>query len=87
MCTEYYNLENRIASKVEVMKWMIACQLFVLFALLEFGFVLFCRFVFKYKSLPKDYGEKQLMQLDFICLMISMIVFSSFGIIFFISMI
>ena len=70
MCTEYYNLENRIASKVEVMKWMIACQLFVLFALLEFGFVLFCRFVFKYKSLPKDYGEKQLMQLDFICLMI-----------------
>ena len=39
---------------------MIACQLFVLFALLEFGFVLFCRFVFKYKSLPKDYGEKQL---------------------------
>ena len=70
-----------------IMKWMIACQLFVLFALLEFGIVLFCKFVFEYKSLPKDYGKKQIMKLDFVCLLVSMIIFSLFGVTFFISMV
>ena len=69
----------------QIMQWMIACQLFVFFALLEFGIILFCRFVFKYKSMPKDHGEKQLMKLDFACLLISMIVFTLFGVIFFMS--
>ena len=65
-----------------IMQWMIACQLFVFFALLEFGLVLFCKSVFKYKSLPKDYGEKQLMKLDFTCLLASMVAFACFVIIF-----
>ena len=66
-----------------IMQWMITCQLFVFFALLEFGIVLFCRFVFKYKSLPKEYGEKQLMKLDFACLLASIISFALFIVIFF----
>ena len=65
-----------------IMQWMMACQLFVFFALLEFGLVLFCKFVFKYKSLPKEYGEKQLMKLDFICLLASMISFACFVVIY-----
>ena len=66
-----------------IMQWMITCQLFVFFALLEFGIVLFCRFVFKYKSLPKEYGEKQLMKMDFACLLVSIISFALFVAIFF----
>ena len=66
-----------------IMQWMITCQLFVFFALLEFGIVLFCRFVFKYKTLPKEYGEKQLMKLDFACLLVSIISFALFVAIFF----
>ena len=66
-----------------IMQWMITCQLFVFFALLEFGMVLFFRFVFKYKSLPKEYGEKPLMKLDFACLLVSIISFALFVAIFF----
>ena len=66
-----------------VMKWMTACTFFLLFALLEYGIILFCRFVFKYKSLPKDFGEKQLMKLDFASLLASIISFTLFVGIFF----
>ena len=65
-----------------IMQWMIAYQLFVFFAIMEFGIVLSCKFVFKYKSLPKDYGEKQLMKLDFTCLLASMISFACFVVVF-----
>ena len=68
-----------------VMNWMIACIIFVFFAIIEYGVMLFCRFVFKYKSFEKDYAEKQLMQVDFISLIISMISFSIFTIVFFAS--
>ena len=67
----------------QIIQWMIACQFFVFFALMEFGIILFCRFVFKYKSLPKEYGEKQLMKLDFTCLLASIISFTLFVVIFF----
>ena len=66
-----------------IMQWMTACELFVFFALLEFGLVLFCKSVFKYKSLPKDYGEKELMKLDLACLLASVVAFAFFVAIFF----
>ena len=66
-----------------IMQWMIACQLFVFFAIMEFGIVLLCRFVFKYRSLPKEYGEKELMKLDLACLLASIIFFALFVAIFF----
>ena len=66
-----------------IMQWMIACQFFVFFAILEFGIVLSCRFVFKYKSLPKYYGEKELMKLDLACLLASVVAFAFFVAIFF----
>ena len=65
--------------------WMATCQLFLMLALLEYGIILFCRFVFEYKSLPKGYGKKQLMKLDFASLLISMISFALFVVIFFTS--
>ena len=66
-----------------IMQWMIACQFFVFFAIMEFGIVLSCRFVFKNKSLPKDYGEKELMKLDLACLLASVVAFAFFVAIFF----
>ena len=66
-----------------IMQWMIACQLFVFFAIMEFGFILFCRFLFEYKLLPKDYGKQQLMKLDFASLLASVICFALFVAIFF----
>ena len=66
-----------------IMQWMIACQFFVFFAIMEFGIVLLCSFVFKYKSLPKYYGEKELMKLDLACLLASIIAFAFFVAIFF----
>ena len=65
-----------------IMNWMIACIIFVFFAIIEYGVMLFCRFIFEYKSFEKEYAKKQLMQVDFISLMISMISFSIFIIVF-----
>ena len=72
-------------STTNIMDWMIACIFFVFFAIIEYGAMLFCRFVFDYKSLPKDFAKKQLMQVDFLCLITSMISFSIFVIVFFAS--
>ena len=94
LLTTLYLTEVTIASSIiskspksngpnHLMQWMIMCQLFVFFSLLEFGTVLFCKFVFEYKSLPKDYGKKQLLKIDLACLLVSIIAFSLFVVIFF----
>ena len=70
-------------STTHINDWMIACILFVIFAIIEYGAALFCRFLFDYKSLPKDYGRKQLMQVDLMCLITSIVSFSIFNIVFF----
>ena len=83
LLTTLYLTEVTIASSIiskspksdgpnHLMQWMIMCQLFVFFALLEFGTVLFCKF-----------GKKQLMKIDFTCLLVSIIAFSLFVVIFF----
>ena len=69
-------------STTHIMKWMIACIIFVFFAIIEYGVMLLCRFVVDYKSFTKDYAKKRLMQVDFISLMISMMSFSIFVIVF-----
>ena len=66
-----------------IMNWMIVCIFFVFFALIEYGVILFCRFIFEYKSLSKDYGKKQLMNLDLTCLLISVLSFILFSTIYF----
>ena len=67
-----------------IMAWMIVCIFFVFLALIEYGIVLFCRTIlFEYKSLPKDYGKKQLLKIDLACLLVSIIAFSLFVVIFF----
>ena len=94
LLTTLYLTEVTIASSIiskspksdganHIMQWMIACQLFVFFAIMEFGFILFCRFLFEYKLLPKDYGKQQLMKLDFASLLASVISFALFVAIFF----
>ena len=86
--TIYMNVISRSPESVgttHIMNWMIACIIFVFFAIIEYGVMLFCRFVFEYKSFEKDYAKKRLMQVDFICLIISMISFSIFTIVFFAS--
>ena len=65
-------------STTHIMNWMIACIIFVFFAIIEYGLMLLCRFVFDYKSFAKDYARKRLMQVDFICLITSMISFLIF---------
>ena len=66
-----------------IMNWMIVCIFFVFFALIEYWVILFCRFMLEYKAYPKEYGKKQLMRLDFICLLISALSFIVFTIIYF----
>ena len=86
--TIYMNVIARSPESVgmtHIMNWMIACIIFVFFAIIEYGVMLFCRFVFEYKSFEKDYAKKRLMQVDFICLIISMISFAIFTIVFFAS--
>ena len=83
--TIYMNVIARSPESVStthIMNWMIACIIFVFFAIIEYGVMLFCRFVFEYKSFPKDYAKKQLMQVDFISLITSMISYSIFVIVF-----
>ena len=58
-------------SVTHLMKWMIACIFFVFFALIEYGIVLLCRFVFDYKLMPQNYARKELMQADIVCLISS----------------
>ena len=69
-------------STTHIMNWMIACIIFVFFAIIEYGLMLLCRFVFDYKSFAKDYARKRLMQVDFICLITSMISFLIFILVF-----
>ena len=66
-----------------LMTWMIVCIFFVFFALIEYGVILFCRFMLEYKEFPKEFGRKQLMRLDLSCLLISVISFIVFTIIYF----
>ena len=66
-----------------IMNWMIVCIFFVFFALIEYGVILFCRFILEYKAFPKEYGKKQLMRLDLTCLLISVISFIVLTIIYF----
>ena len=83
--TIHMNVISRSPESVgttHIMNWMIACIIFVFFAIIEYGVMLFCQFVFDYKSIAKDYAKKQLMKVDFISLMISMISFSIFIIVF-----
>ena len=69
-----------------IMAWMIVCIFFVFLALIEYGIVLFFRTIlFEYKSLPKDYAHKRLIQVDLTCLLTSIISFAGFTIIFFYS--
>ena len=65
-----------------IMNWMIACIIFVFFAIIEYGVMLFCRSVFDYKSFTRDYAKKRLMQVDYISLIISITSFSIFIIVF-----
>ena len=85
LLTIHMNVISRSPESVgttHIMNWMIACIIFVFFAIIEYGAMLFCRFVFKYKSFERDYAEKQLMQVDFISLIISMLSFLIFIIVF-----
>ena len=66
-----------------IMNWMIVCIFFVFFALIEYGVILFCRFMLEYKAYPKEYGKKQLMRLDLICLLVSFLSFILFSTIYF----
>ena len=67
-----------------IMGWMIACMSFVLFAIIEYGIILFHRFVFRFKSLPEDYGKKQLMKVDITCLFTAIISFTLFTVKYFV---
>ena len=66
-----------------LMTWMIVCIFFVFFALIEYGVILFCRFMLEYKEFPKEFGRKQLMRLDLSCLLISVLSFVVFIVIYF----
>ena len=68
-----------------IMNWMIGCMTYVFVAVIEYGIILFFKFLIKYKSLPQDYAQKKLMQVDLICLLTSIVSFTLFTIIFFAS--
>ena len=83
--TVYMNMISKSPKSIgttRIMNWMIVCIFFVFFALIEYGVILFCRFMLEYKAYPKEYGKKQLMNLDLICLLISVLSFIVFTMIF-----
>ena len=84
--TVYMNMISKSPKSIgttRIMNWMIVCIFFVFFALIEYGVILFCRFMLEYKAYPKEYGKKQLMNLDLICLLISVLSFIVFTMIYF----
>ena len=66
-----------------LMDWMIACIYFVFLAVIEYGIILSCRIMFEYKSLPKSYAHKRLIEVDLACLLTSIISFTIFTIVYF----
>ena len=86
LLTIYMNIISKSPKSegtTKIMDWMIACIYFVFLSLIEYGIVLFCRLIFDYKSLPKGYAHKRLIEVDLACLLTSIISFTIFTIVYF----